>query len=291
MCGANVNPTPAISVAAVFNGINIILFCIAAGAPWYSECVDGKGRGATSTWAQTHDDRLPPPSSPLRVSACGTQFSSTRPPPPAPTLFAAWKANTGDGYLEVSLFGFNSKNAVSKAGAGGSTWSGPVSYKDYYDNWNSNICSDTTLATCVTWQAAYKLITGLAAGGGALFILGVFLSILAFVFTAIAAYHKNKKTDPTPGTCAAQSSNCAASVVPEVFMFIFALTGVIIGALGCVASFIFLAAGASSYFTTNGVVSNGAGVACGAIVVITTFIVRSTSARSVSASPASFPSV
>ena len=178
----------------------------------------------------------------------------------------------------MGLFGFNSKDAISKSSAsGGGTFSGPASYKEYFDSWNGSICASLSSSTCVTWQAAYNTITGLAAGGGALFILGVFLSILAFVFTAIAAYHKNKKTDPTPGTCAAQSSNCAASVVPEVFMFVFALTGVIIGALGSFIAFVFLAGSlGSSYFTTYGVVSNGAGVACGAIVVITTFIVRLT---------------
>ena len=65
MCGANVNPTPAISVAAVFNGINIILFCIAAGAPWYSACVAAKRRSANLSRASanlSHRDPVPPPS-------------------------------------------------------------------------------------------------------------------------------------------------------------------------------------------------------------------------------------
>ena len=140
----------------------------------------------------------------------------------SPPRAAAYKASSGSGSLAVGLFTFTSENLVTKAD--NSFWSGPISYKEYYDNMLQSVCAGTTVVvragTCSAFKSALTTITSLAAASGALFIIGIFLSGLALCFTGLAAYNKSKRIDPAVGSCGHRSSNCAASVVPAVFAFI-----------------------------------------------------------------------
>ena len=166
MCGASVNPAPALSAATVFNLISLLCCAIAAGAPWYT-----------------------------------------------------YKSNSSSGTLSVGLFSFTSDKLILKSD--GSFWSGPVSYKEYYDNVLSSACASAVSAvTCTAFKSALTTLTNLASASGALFIIGIFLSLLALCFTSLAAYNKSKRIDPPQGSCGARSSHCAASVVPIVFAFI-----------------------------------------------------------------------
>ena len=104
----------------------------------------------------------------------------------------------------------------------------------------------------------------------ALFIISVFLSLLSFVFTTVTAHNKSKQVAPSPGSCSERMSACAASVVPEWFVFVFAITATIIGALGCVVSSVLVFNGSTNSIAYT--ISNGAGVACAAISVITSLV-------------------
>ena len=98
----------------------------------------------------------------------------------------------------------------------------PTSYSDFYNTQlkSGTICSDTIAAACTSFRSAYTVVTSLGAGGAACMIIGLFLSLTSFVFTALASYNKNKKIEPAVGTCAARVSVAAASVTPEWFAFV-----------------------------------------------------------------------
>jgi hypothetical protein len=99
----------------------------------------------------------------------------------------------------------------------------PTSYSDFYNaqlNGSTGICNGVNAAACASFRSAYTVVTSLGAGGAACMIIGFFLSLTSFVFTALASYNKNKKIEPPSGTCAARVSVAAASVVPEWFAFV-----------------------------------------------------------------------